>query len=109
MTPQPSKVRSTFSSSNALLACEWIAQTAQAAHARRFKQLKLTGPTTLTEERVESDWRRLRKEDPVRFMALYKADYMHTMQRQIHGALEADYRHDPKWSKARATPPSVRK
>jgi hypothetical protein len=51
-------------------------QAAQAAHARRFKPLKLTRPTTSMKERVEPDWRRLRKEDPVLFMALYKADYM---------------------------------
>ena len=109
MTPQPSKVQCTFSSSHALLDCEWITQAAQAAHARRFKPLKLTGTTTSTKERVEPDWRRLRKEDPVRFMALYKADYMHTIRRQVHGAEQADYRNNLKWTKARATPQSVRK
>jgi hypothetical protein len=109
VTPQPSKVQCTFSSSHALLDCEWITQAAQAAHARRFKPLKLTGTTTSTKERVEPDWRRLRKEDPVRFMALYKADYMHTIRRQVHGAEQADYRNNLKWTKARATPQSVRK
>ena len=103
MTPQPSKARCTFSSSNALLDCKWIAQAAQVAHARCFKPLKLTGPTTSTKERVEPDWRRLWKEDPVRFMALYKADYMHTIRRQVHGTLQADYRHNVKWTKARAS------
>jgi hypothetical protein len=76
--------------STALLDCEWNAQAAQAAHARRFKQLKLSGPTAPTKERVEPDWRRLWKEDPVLFMALYKADYMYTTRRQVHGALQAD-------------------
>ena len=69
--------------------------------ARRLKQLKLTGSTTPTtrKERVKPDWRRLQKEDPVRFMALYKADYIFSMERT-----------NLKWNKTRATPPpSVRK
>ncbi len=109
MTPQPSKVRCTFSISHTLFDCEWNAQAAQAANARRFKPLKLFGPTAPTKERVEAYWRRLRKEDPVRLMALYKADFMYTIRRQVHGALQADYRNNLKWTKARATPPSVRK
>ncbi len=73
------------------------------AHARRFKLLKLylSGPKSLTKVRVEPDWPRLRKEDPVRFMALYKADYIYTTKRT-----------NLKWNKTRATrpsPPSVRK
>ena len=92
MTPQQSKVRYTFSTCHALLDCEWSAQAAQAAHTRRFKPLKLT------KVRGEPDWPRLRKEDPVRFMALYKADYIYTMAST-----------NLKWNKTRATPQSVRK
>ncbi len=99
MTPQLSKVLYSFSGSCALLYCQCNAQAAQAAHARYFKQLKLkrdlSGPKSLTKARVEPDWPRLRKEDPVRFMALYKADYIYTMERT-----------NLKWNKARATPPS---
>ena len=108
MTPKLSKVRYTISASHALLDCEWNAQAAQAAHARCFKPLKLSGPTSPTKARVEPDWPRLRKEDPVRFMARYKADYMYTIRRQVHAALQ-DYRNNLKWNKTRATPPSVRK
>ncbi len=104
-----SKVLSTFFISHALLDCEWNTQAAQAAHARSFKPLKFSGPTAPTKERVEPDWRRLKKEDPVLFMALYKADYMYTIRQQVHGALQADYSNNLKWTKARATPTSVRK
>ncbi len=47
--------------------------------------MKLKSPT---KARVEPDWPRLRKEDPVRFMALYKADYMYTIRRQLHAAVQ---------------------
>ena len=74
-----------FSGSCALRDCQCNAQAAQAAHARRFKPLKLKSSTN---GRVEPDWSRLRKEDPVRFMALYKADYMYTIRRQLHAAVQ---------------------
>ncbi len=41
----------------------------------------LSGPKSLTKARAEPDWPRLLKEDPVRYMALYKADYINTMER----------------------------
>ena len=86
-----------------------LARKRSKGYAPRIVAGGIDGSSSEEEARVEPDWRRLRKEDPVRFMALYKADYMHTMRRQIHGALQADYRHNVQWSKARATPPSVRK
>ncbi len=61
-------------------------------------KLYLSWPKSPTKARVEPDWPRLRKEGPARFMALYKADYIYTMERT-----------DLKWNKTRATPPSVRK
>ena len=64
--------------------------------------MKLKSPT---KARVEPDWPRLRKEDPVWFMVLYKA-CMYTIRQQVHGALQADYRNNLKWNKARAPPPS---
>ncbi len=92
-----------FSTCQALLDCEWSAQAAQAAHTCCFKPLKLT------KARGEPYWSRQRKEDPVLFMALYKADYMYTIRQQLHGALQEDYRNNLKWTKARATPQLVRK
>ncbi len=65
--------------------------------------MKLSGPTSPTKARVEPDWPRLRKEDPVLFMALYKADYIYTIRRQVHGDLQADYCNNLKWTKLRAT------
>ena len=56
----------------------------------------LSGPKSPMKARVKPDWPRLLKEDPVRYMALYKADYIFTME---HTNL--------KWNKTRATPPSI--
>ena len=58
----------------------------------------LTGSKSPTKARVEPDCPCLLKEDPVRYMALYKADYIYTMERT-----------NLKWNKTCATPPTVRK
>ncbi len=56
--------------------CHSHVQAARAAHARHLKQLKLkrdlSRPKSPTKARVEPDWPVLLKEDPVRYMALYK-------------------------------------
>jgi hypothetical protein len=89
-----------ISGSRALLDCECNAQAAQAAHACHFKPLKLkcdlSWPKSPPKARVEPDWPHLLKEDPVRYMALYTADYIHTMEPT-----------NLKWNKTRATPPSI--
>jgi hypothetical protein len=58
----------------------------------------LSWPKSPTKVRAEPDWPRLLqvKEDPVRYMALHKDDYIYTME---HTNL--------KWNKTRATPPSI--
>ncbi len=49
-----------------------------------------------TKARVKPDWPRLPKEDPVRYIVLYKADYIYTMERT-----------NLKWNKTRATQLSI--
>ncbi len=51
----------------------------------------LSGPKSPTKARAKPDWPLLLKEDPVRYMVLYKADYIYTVER-IH----------LKWNKTRA-------
>ena len=72
-----------------------ITQAAQAAHARRFKPLKLTRPTTSMKERVEPEWRRLLKEDRVRFMLLSKLE---SPRWRLGGPYTS-----PAWHRARCT------
>ncbi len=55
----------------------------------------LSWPKSPTKARAEPEWPRLLKEDPVRYMALYKADYIYTMKRT-----------NLKWDKALVAPPS---
>ncbi len=56
----------------------------------------LSGPKSPPKARFEPDWPRLLKEDPDRYMVLYKADYIYTMERI-----------NLKWNKTRATPQSI--
>ncbi len=56
----------------------------------------LSGPKSRTKARSEPDWPRLLKEDPVIYMAHYKADYIYTMERT-----------NLKWNRTRATLPSI--
>jgi hypothetical protein len=89
-----------FSKCHALHDSQYYAQAAQAAHARCSKQLKLkrdlSWPKSPTKGSDGPNWPRFLKEDPGRYMALYKADYIYTLERT-----------NLRWNKTRSTPPSI--